>query len=100
MITVNGWCAGGKGGGVSVQSMGEMGKDICLNFLQPFLEIIDRGSCNDGSRELIPVYHNPHCKCRPSPSHLGVPKVNPLPSSLVNIRMHSFLYTLTKATPP
>ncbi len=32
MITVNGWCAGGKGG-VSVQSMGEMGKD----FLQPFL---------------------------------------------------------------
>ncbi len=35
MITVNGWCAG-KGGGVSVQSMGEMGED----FLQPFLENI------------------------------------------------------------
>ncbi len=32
------------------------------------LEIIDRGSCNDGSRELIPVFHNPHRKCRPSPS--------------------------------
>ncbi len=30
MITVNGWCAGGKGGGgwVSVQSMGEMGKAV------------------------------------------------------------------------
>ncbi len=26
----------GGGGGVSVQSMGEMGKDFCPNFLQPF----------------------------------------------------------------
>ncbi len=34
----------GKGGGGSVQSMGEMGKDFCPNFLQPFLENIDRGS--------------------------------------------------------
>ncbi len=34
MITVNGWCAGGKGG-VGVQSMGEMGKDFYPNFLQP-----------------------------------------------------------------
>ncbi len=47
MITVNGWYAGGKGGGrgkggqVSVQSMGEMGKDFCPNFLQPFLENIN-----------------------------------------------------------
>ncbi len=46
MITVNGWCAGGggsreKGGGVSVQSMGEVGKDFCPNFLQSFLENID-----------------------------------------------------------
>ncbi len=24
-------------------------------------------SCNDGSRELIPVFHNPHRKCLPSP---------------------------------
>ncbi len=48
--------------------MGEMGKDFCLNFLQPFLENIDRGSCNDGSRELIPVFHNPYRKRRPSPS--------------------------------
>ncbi len=27
---------------------GEMGKDFCPNFLQPFLENIDRRSCNDG----------------------------------------------------
>ncbi len=37
MITINGWCAGGKGvrrkGGVSVQSMGEMGKDRFLKKL-------------------------------------------------------------------
>ncbi len=32
MITVNGWCAGGKGG-MSVQSIGEMGKDFCPNVL-------------------------------------------------------------------
>ncbi len=57
-----------EGWGVSVQSMWEMGKDFCLNFLQPILENIDRRSCNDGSRELIPVFHNPHRKCRPSPS--------------------------------
>ncbi len=70
MITVIGWCAGGKGGGGgrSVQSMGEMGKDFCSNFLQPFLENIDRRSCNDGSRELSPVFHNPHRKFRPSSS--------------------------------
>ncbi len=54
MITVNGWCAGGKGrllgerGGVSAQSMGEMGEDFCPNVLQPFLENIVRRSCNDG----------------------------------------------------
>ncbi len=39
MKTVNGWYAGGKG--VSVQSMGEMGKDFCPNFLQPLLENVD-----------------------------------------------------------
>ncbi len=59
MITVNEWCAGGKGGGVSVQSVGEMGKDFCPNFLQQFLENIDSRSCNDGSRELAPIFHNP-----------------------------------------
>ncbi len=31
----------GRGGGVSAQSMGEMGKDFCQNFIQPFLENID-----------------------------------------------------------
>ncbi len=45
-----------------------MVKDFCPNFLQPFLENIDRMSCNDGSQELIPIFHNPHRKCRPSPS--------------------------------
>ncbi len=49
---------GAPGGAVSVQSMGEMGKDFCPNFLQPFLENIGRRSCNDGSRELVPVFHN------------------------------------------
>ncbi len=73
MITVNGWYAGGKGGRgkggwVSVQSMEEMGKDFCPNFLQPFLENIGRRSCKDGSRKLIPVFHNPHRKCRAPPS--------------------------------
>ncbi len=42
MITVNGWCAGGCGGGgwvgvhngdVSEKSMGEMGRDFCLFYL-------------------------------------------------------------------
>ncbi len=45
-------------GGMTIQSMGEMGKDFCPNFLQPFLENIDRRSCNGGSRELIPVFHS------------------------------------------
>ncbi len=53
---------------ISDQSMGEMEKDFCPNFLQPFLENIDRRNRNVGSRELIPVFHNPHRKGRPSPS--------------------------------
>ncbi len=59
MITIDEWCVGGKGEGVgkrgmgvSVQSIGEIGKDCCLNFLQPVLQNIDRRSCNDGRREL------------------------------------------------
>ncbi len=69
MITVNGWRAGGMGGGLvngemSVHSMGEIGKYFCPNFLQLFLENSDRRSCNDGSRELIPVFHNCHRKFR------------------------------------
>ncbi len=59
---------GERGVGVSVQAMGEIGKDFCPNFLQPFLENIDRRSCNGGSRELIPVFHNPHQKRQPPPS--------------------------------
>ncbi len=49
--------------GVSVQSIWEMGKDFCPNCLQLFLENID-----NGSQELIKVFHNPHRKCRPFPS--------------------------------
>ncbi len=79
MITVNVWCAGGKGGGrwvgkkggVSVQAMGEMDKDFCPNFLQSFLENIDRRSCNDGSWQLIPIFHSPHRKCRPAPLEMA-----------------------------
>ncbi len=48
--------------------MGEMGKEFCPNFLQPFLENVYRRNCNDGNRQFIPVFHNPHRKCRPSPS--------------------------------
>ncbi len=50
---------------MSVQSMGETGKDFCPKFLQLFVENIDRRNFNDGSRELFPVFHNPHPKCRP-----------------------------------
>ncbi len=65
MITVNGWCVLWGG---SVQSMGEVGKDFCTNFLQSFLENIDRSRCDDGGWQLIPIFNNPHRKCRPSPS--------------------------------
>ncbi len=44
---------------MNVQSMEEMGKDFYPNFLQPHLENVDRRICNDGSREPIPVLHNP-----------------------------------------
>ncbi len=65
--------------GVQVEREGEVGKwgDECsvngrngerlLSTLSPtFFENIDRGSCNNVSRQLIPVFHNPHRKCRPS----------------------------------
>ncbi len=45
---------------MSFQSMREMGKNFCPNFPQPYLENIDRRSCNDGSREFISVFHYPH----------------------------------------
>ncbi len=71
------WGGGREKGGMSVQSMGEMGKDFCPNFLQSFLENIDRRSCDDGG---LAAYSN---ISQPSPkmptlsfgggSHLGVP---------------------------
>ncbi len=62
-------------GGVQV-GWGEVGMSVCPNYLHPLLENINRRSCNDGSRELIPVFHNPHPKM-PTPSfgggsHFGV----------------------------
>ncbi len=67
-------------GEMSVQFMGKMGKDFSPNFLQPFLENIDRRNCNDGSRELIPVFHITYVPSPKMPtlffdggSHLGVP---------------------------
>ncbi len=51
--------------------MREMGKDFCANFLQPFLENIDRRSYNNGSRDLIPVFQNSHRIGRPSPSAMA-----------------------------
>ncbi len=33
-----------------------------LNFLPPLFESFDRRSCSDGSRELIPIFHNHHRK--------------------------------------
>ncbi len=65
-------CLWGYAGG-----MGWVGKwgDVCSGnggdgerLLQSFLENIDRESCSDGSWERIPVFHNPHRKCRPSTS--------------------------------
>ncbi len=38
----------------------EMGKDPISNFFQTFLEKFDRGSCNDGSRRLIPIFDYSH----------------------------------------
>ncbi len=55
-----GWGGVGKWGGECSVNGGD-GERL-------FLEKIDRRSCNDGSRELIPVFHNPHRKCQPSPS--------------------------------
>ncbi len=66
MITLVGWCAGGKGGGVSVNSMGEMGKDFCANFLQNFRGNIDRRSW----RELFQYFMTLSFG---GGSHLGVP---------------------------
>ncbi len=53
---------------MSVQLMGKLGKDSCPNSLQFLLENFDGRSCNDGSREPIPVFHNPLLKGQPSTS--------------------------------
>ncbi len=73
MVTVNGFNVGvGWGiGEISFQSMGETEKDFYPNFLQPFHGNIGTRSCNVGSWEFIPVFHNPHRKDRPS--HSAVP---------------------------
>ncbi len=63
-----GWVVELGNGEMSVMLMGEVGKNFCPNFFQSFLENIDRRSCNDGSRELIPVFHIAHQKDRPPPS--------------------------------
>ncbi len=47
--------------------MVEMGKDFCKNLIEINLQKIDRRSRNDGSRELIRIFHNPHRKVRHSP---------------------------------
>ncbi len=47
------------------QSMRELGKDFCPNSTQNALESIDRRRRNDGSWELIPVFHNPRRKGQP-----------------------------------
>ncbi len=49
------------------QSMGKMGKNFNPHFLQPLPENVDRRSYNDGSRKLIPLFHDPHRKGRSSP---------------------------------
>ncbi len=40
--------------------MGELEKDFCPKFIQLFFENIHRRGRNDGSRERIPVFLNPH----------------------------------------
>ncbi len=67
-VQVGRWGGGREKGGMSVQSMGEVGKDFCPNFLKSFLENIDRRSGDDGGWQLIPIFNNPHRKCQPSPS--------------------------------
>ncbi len=57
-----------KGGGLEDRG------DFCPKLIQPSLENIDRRKRNDGSRELIPMFHNPYRKGRSSDgSHFGVP---------------------------
>ncbi len=64
MITVNGLLAGGMGG------VGEWGDECSVNggdgerlLSKLFRNNIDGRSCNNGSRQFIPVFQNPHRKC-------------------------------------
>ncbi len=64
MVPLNRWHASYGGGGLWVGEMNvqSMGKDFCPNLLRPLPKTIDRRKRNDGSRELISVFHNPHRK--------------------------------------
>ncbi len=57
---------------MDIQSLREMGEGFCFNFIQSFLQNIDRRSHNDGSRELIPAFHNFHLKDVPSPPAIAL----------------------------
>ncbi len=47
----------GKGGeGRSVQSMGEIWKDFCPQFLQPFLQILTKGAVTTEARSLFQYF--------------------------------------------
>ncbi len=63
---------GSKIGGMSVQSKvvlyGESGTGLCLHLIQPFLENISRGECNNGSSRFILIFDGSHRK-----------KTNPFP---------------------
>ncbi len=53
---------GGEGYVIEVirfQSIEKMAKNFCPQFLQPLLKNVDKKSCNDVSRELIPMFYNP-----------------------------------------
>ncbi len=55
-------CRGRGRRGVREKGGGEMGKDFCLNFLQPFLEKIERRSLNNGSPKLYSTISQPSPK--------------------------------------
>ncbi len=52
-------------GGEGSVNVGD-GETLLSNLFQPFHENIGRSGRYDGSRELIPVFHNPHRIGRPS----------------------------------
>ncbi len=98
--TVNDGRAARRGEGSEVgvmrfQSMGKMRKDLWQNFLQLHLENSDRRSCNNGSRELIPIFYNPRRKkltlSSGGGSYLGVPGATARLSILHNYSVFSRL---------